>query len=228
VQVSSSKTLSETVTNTGGTSVTISQVAATGSGFSVSGISVPVTLTAGQSATFNVLFSPTTAGAVSGNVAITSNGSNPTLNIPLTGTGVTAGALGSNPTSLAFGSVQVSGSKTLSETVTNTGGSISGVKFNDRNQNGMRDLDEEGLSDWVIYLDTNNNHERDVGETFTITDATGHYSFDNLATGPGFAYYVREVAQPGWFQVSNDPDVIYLLTNESRIDVNFGNSTISG
>ena len=122
VQVSSSKTLSETVTNTGGTSVTISQVSVSGSGFSVSGISAPVTLAAGQSASFNVLFSPTAAGAVSGNVAITSTASNPTLNIPLTGTGVAAGALASNPTSLAFGSVQVSSSKTLSETVTNTGG----------------------------------------------------------------------------------------------------------
>jgi hypothetical protein len=123
VQVSSNKTLSETVTNTGGTSVTISQVGVSGPGFSVSGISTPVTLAAGQSAAFSVLFSPTAAGAVSGNVAITSDASNPTLNIALTGTGIAAGALGSNPTSLAFGSVQVGSSKTLSETVTNTGGS---------------------------------------------------------------------------------------------------------
>jgi len=122
VLVGSNKTLSETVTNTGGTSVTISQVAASGTGFSLSGITAPVTLTAGQSATFSVAFAPTTAGAASGNVTITSNGSNPTLTIPLTGTGTTAGALGANPTSLSFGSVVVGNKGTLSETVTNTGG----------------------------------------------------------------------------------------------------------
>ena len=123
VQVGVKQTLSETVTNTGGSSITISQVAASGTGFSVSGITTPATLAAGQSATFSVSFTPAAAGAASGNVAITSTASNPTLNIPLSGTGVAAGALGSNPTSLSFGSVQVAVKQTLSETVTNTGGS---------------------------------------------------------------------------------------------------------
>jgi hypothetical protein len=123
VQVGNKQTLSETVTNTGGSSVTISQIAASGSGFSVSGITAPVTLTSGQSASFSVSFTPTTAGATSGNVAITSNASNATLNVPLSGTGTAAGAMTSNPTSLGFGSLQVGNTQTLSETVTNTGGS---------------------------------------------------------------------------------------------------------
>jgi hypothetical protein len=123
VQVGVKQTLSETLTNTGGSSVTISQVGVSGSGFSVSGITAPVTLTAGQSTSFSVAFTPASAGAVSGNLTITSSASNPTLNIPLSGTGLAAGALGSNPTSLSFGSVQVGAKQTLSETVTNTGGS---------------------------------------------------------------------------------------------------------
>jgi SdrD B-like domain len=112
--------------------------------------------------------------------------------------------------------------------LTNTGGSISGVKFSDNNQNGMRDADEPGLSDWVIYLDTNNNHMLDDGEVYTITDANGHYSFTNLATGAGFSYYVREVQQDGWSQITADPDVIILLPNESRTDVDFGNHQATG
>ena len=88
------KSLSETVTNTGGSSVTISQIGVSGTGYSLSGITTPITLTAGQSATFTVAFTPQSASSPSGNVAITSNGSNPTLNIPLTGTGVTPGTLG--------------------------------------------------------------------------------------------------------------------------------------
>src|ERR1035438_10205780 len=123
VTVGNKQSLSETVTNTGGSSVTISQVGISGTGYSLSGITAPITLTAGQSATFTVAFAPASAGSVSGNVTVTSNSSNPTLTIPLSGTGVAPGALGSNPTSLNFGSVIVGSKQSLSETVTNTGGS---------------------------------------------------------------------------------------------------------
>jgi hypothetical protein len=123
VIVGSNQSLSETVTNTGGSSVTISQATISGTGFSLSGITTPLTLTAGQSATFSVKFAPLSAASASGNVTITSTASNPTLTIPVTGTGVTQGTLGSNPTSLGFGNVTVGANQSLSETVTNTGGS---------------------------------------------------------------------------------------------------------
>ncbi len=123
VQVNTSKSLSETLTNNGGSSLTISAATASGTGFSLSGLSLPLTLTAGQSTSFTVLFDPTVSGAASGSVSITSNGSNPSLSIPLSGTGVMQGTLTANPTSLAFGNVQVGNSTNLSETLTNTGGS---------------------------------------------------------------------------------------------------------
>ena len=123
IQVGGSKSLSETLTNSGGTSLTISAAAASGTGFSLSGLTLPLTLNAGQSTSFTVLFAPTASGAASGNVSITSNGSNPNLSIPLSGTGTTQGTLAANPTTLAFGSVQVGSSKSLSETLTNSGGS---------------------------------------------------------------------------------------------------------
>ncbi len=122
VQIGSSTSLAETLTNTGGTSLTISAASASGTGFSLSGLALPLTLTAGQSTSFTVLFSPTASGAASGSVTITSNGSNPNLSIPLSGTGVTQGTLTANPTSLAFGSVQIGNSTSLAETLTNTGG----------------------------------------------------------------------------------------------------------
>jgi len=56
-------------------------------------------------------------------MSVTSNGSNPNLSIPLSGTGVASGALAANPTTLAFGSVHVGNSSNLPETLTNTGGS---------------------------------------------------------------------------------------------------------
>ena len=123
IQDGTSKSLSGSLTNNGGTSLTISAATASGTGFSLSGLSLPVTLTAGQSTSFTVLFSPTASGAATGSVSITSNGSNANLSIPLSGTGVAQGALAANPTSLAFGSVQVGTSTSSSETLTNTGGS---------------------------------------------------------------------------------------------------------
>ncbi len=123
VQTGTSQTASETLTNSGGSSVTISQAAATGSGFSVSGISLPLTLASGQSTSFTVAFAPQASGAVSGSLSVTSNASNATLTVPLSGTGVTAGSLTASPSSVSFGSVQTGSSQTASETLTNSGGS---------------------------------------------------------------------------------------------------------
>src|SRR5262249_47084741 len=66
VTVNKSQTLSETLTNTGGTSVTLSSDTVNGTGYSVSGLALPMTLSAGASTTFNVTFAPKTAGSVSG------------------------------------------------------------------------------------------------------------------------------------------------------------------
>ena len=123
VQVGSSQTLTEILSNSGGGSVTISAANVTGSGFSTSGLTLPFTLAVGQSVLFNVSFSPGSAGSVTGNLAISSNASNPTLNVPLSGTTVTPGQLSANPTSLNFGTVATGSSSTLAETLTNSGGS---------------------------------------------------------------------------------------------------------
>ena len=123
VQVGTNSSKSDTLTNTGGTALTISAATASGSGFSLSGLTLPVTLNAGQSTTFTVQFAPTVSGAASGSISITSNGTNPNLSIPLTGTGVTPATIAANPTTLSFGSVQVGNSSGKSETLTNTGGS---------------------------------------------------------------------------------------------------------
>jgi hypothetical protein len=122
VQVGSNQTLSETVTNSGGSSLTITQVNATGAGFSVSGLSFPLVLGAGQSQPFSVTFTPTSAGSSNGNLAIVNTTSNPTVNVALSGNGLAAGALTPSPSSLGFGNVQVGNNHQLSETLTNSGG----------------------------------------------------------------------------------------------------------
>ncbi|MGA8489104.1 MAG: choice-of-anchor D domain-containing protein [Terriglobales bacterium] len=122
VQVGSNQSLSETLTNSGGSSVTITQVSPTGTGFSVSGLSLPLTLASGQSQGFSVTFTPSSSGSSSGNLSIISNASNSTLNVPLSGNGLAAGSLVPSPSSLSFGSVQLGDNQQLSETLTNSGG----------------------------------------------------------------------------------------------------------
>ena len=134
VQVGSNAGLSETLTNSGGSNLTISAATASGAGFSLSGLSLPITLTSGQSTSFTILFTPAASGAVSGSLNITSTGSDSNLSIPLSGTGVTQGALAANPPSLAFGNVQAGNSSSLSEALTNTGGSS--VTISQANLNG--------------------------------------------------------------------------------------------
>ena len=138
VTVGKAQSLSGTVTNTGGSSVSISQVGISGAGFTLSGISAPVTLTAGQSSTFSIKFAPTTPGTANGNVTVTSDASNTTLTIAVSGTGTTAvGKLAVSPTSLPLGNVvdgtsaSASGNLTASgANVTITGASTTNSVFN--------------------------------------------------------------------------------------------------
>jgi hypothetical protein len=120
VAVGSSGQQSITITNTGTTSATISQVSASGTGFSITGITAPVTIGAGLNVNFTAQFAPTATGSASGSISITSNATDATLSIPLSGTG-TRGGLSANPTSVNFGSVPVGTSGSQSVTLTNSG-----------------------------------------------------------------------------------------------------------
>ena len=78
-------------------------------------------------------------------------------------------------------------------------GEIRGTDFNDLNGDGFEQGNEPGLSGWTIYLDQNHNGRRDPDERFTTTDASGNYSFPNLAQGD---YTVAEESQPGWIETA--------------------------
>jgi Abnormal spindle-like microcephaly-assoc'd, ASPM-SPD-2-Hydin len=124
VQVGSKANLSETLTDTGSSSVTISQANLTGTGFSISGLTLPVTLTSNQSVTFTATFAPTASGAVSGTLSIVSDAANSPLTISLSGTGASQGQLAVSPTTLSFGTVTVGASASLNGNLTATGASV--------------------------------------------------------------------------------------------------------
>jgi len=121
VQVGTSQSQSETVINTGTTTLNITQATFTGAGFSATGLTLPLSLAAGQSSTFNIVFSPQSVGGVTGNLALSSDASSSPLNIVLTGTAVASGSLSGNPTSFLFGNVLVGSLQTQTETLNNSG-----------------------------------------------------------------------------------------------------------
>jgi Abnormal spindle-like microcephaly-assoc'd, ASPM-SPD-2-Hydin len=125
VEVGNQQTLSETLTNTSNSSISISQVSLSGSAFKLSGATAPLTLNAGQSVTVNVTFAPTVAGNASGTITVGSNASNSTVTITLSGTGTTtAGQLSATPTTLGVGSVAVGTSGTTSGSLTASGAGV--------------------------------------------------------------------------------------------------------
>jgi hypothetical protein len=92
------------------------------------GAGLPVTLNPQQAMTLQVQFNPTTTGAATGQIAISSNSTTgSTSTVTLTGTGTTASSPQTSPqlamssTSLSFGSVTVNTGSTQSLTLTSTG-----------------------------------------------------------------------------------------------------------
>jgi hypothetical protein len=121
--VGSNSTQPLIIKNTGTASLTVTQVNATGSAFSVSGFSLPLNVNAGQQTTITVAFQPTTVGTVSGTISIVSSAPSSPTSIALTGTGIAPIlTLGINPTSLNFGNVATAtSSATQIITITGTG-----------------------------------------------------------------------------------------------------------
>lgn len=71
-------------------------------------------------------------------------------------------------------------------------GSISGIKWEDMNANGVRDAEDGAISGWTIKLDKNGDGS--IDQT-TTTDANGVYVFENLIPG---IYKVQESTPYPW------------------------------
>lgn len=101
-------------------------------------------------------------------------------------------------------------------------GSISGILFNDRNNNGVMDAKEKPLEDWIIYIDSNDNGKRDSGEQREVTRQNGKYKFNKLAPG---TYIVREIVKSKWAQTMpvNGKYTVQLASGDSVKGIDFGN-----
>ena len=115
-------TVSQTVTlsNPGNAALTVTQAVPSGTGFSMSGASMPMTINAGSSASFTAKFSPPAVGSDAGGISIVSNAPGSPATIALSGAGI-EGQLGASPSSVNFGSVAVGSNGSQTITLTNSG-----------------------------------------------------------------------------------------------------------
>ena len=100
------------------------------------------------------------------------------------------------------------------------GASISGVVFNDKNKDGIKDPDEPGLTGWRVDA-TNVNPAL---SRYAISQPGGSFTVQNLLTG---TYTLSEVVKSGWSQ-SYPPAVVYTVPVTIGIDTAgfiFGNLT---
>jgi len=132
VQTGASTSQALILSNSGKSSLTVSQAIVTGQGFSLLGSpSLPFTLTSGQSVTVNLAFAPVSGGSASGSFSLMSStisthdrsGKHNSLSaaaattVVLNGSGsvpppvVTPGTLVASPSSLGFSALQVGGSR---------------------------------------------------------------------------------------------------------------------
>jgi hypothetical protein len=88
--VGGSSTLQVAVKNTGNSSLTISIINISATGFSVTSGIIGTTIAAGQTAELNVVFAPKVTGSVNGTVSLVSNATNSPNSIAVAGTGVSS------------------------------------------------------------------------------------------------------------------------------------------
>ncbi len=99
---------------------------------------------------------------------------------------------------------------------------ISGIAFIDDNGDGVADPGELQLPNATIYIDANENGERDDDERFAFTDQFGRYDIPNIDPG---TYIVRQEPLPGFTDSTTPAPVVVTLAAGDNADfVNFANN----
>ncbi|MBP1686033.1 MAG: Cna domain protein, partial [Deltaproteobacteria bacterium] len=167
-----------------------------------------------------------------GNQAQTTPTVTPTVTASVTRTATATATTTVTPTRTATPTVSASPSPSPTPTKTPVA-VIAGTKYHDYNGNGVRNVGEGAVADWVIFSDANadgvlNNPvsgngacDANATELCTRTDRDGHYGFALTATG---VYRIREVPRPGWHQTTaQPPDLAVSQAGQSFDGIDFGN-----
>jgi Abnormal spindle-like microcephaly-assoc'd, ASPM-SPD-2-Hydin len=238
VAVGQSSQQTFTLTNSGNATVKIGTVTANGTGFSASGLSAGQQIAAGASTTLTGTFAPTTTGTATGSIVITSNATNPTLTISLSGIG-TQGGLSANPASINFGSVIDGASASIPVTLTNTGTANVAISAHGISGTGFT------LTGWSAPASLTPGQTTSFTVTFaptTSTSATGSVSITSNApgsplainlSGSGITSQATLTISPSPVPFSNvnvgsSSNQTVMLTNTGNATLNITAATISG
>jgi hypothetical protein len=124
VVVSEADVLPVTLTNNGTTSVTVSGIVVSNSEFTMSSLTLPLVLAAGQSFGLSMSFTPAARGWTYGTIEISSTASNATLVLAVEGAGVHSAFATTSPSSVSFGQVAMGTSSTVPVVLKNSKSSI--------------------------------------------------------------------------------------------------------
>jgi archaellum component FlaF (FlaF/FlaG flagellin family) len=190
-----------TLSNPGTANLNITQASGPGTGFSLSGLTMPMTIAPGKSAAFTVSFTPTSGVSFAGSLTLVSNApASPTM-VALSGSG-TAPVLQLTPstTSLSFGSETLNTSSTQSVTLANTGNSAVSISQVNVTGTGF------SLNGSAPLLTLSPGQTASFGVTFTPTvagSATGTASVVSTATNSPVAISLSgSGAQPHFVSLS--------------------------
>jgi hypothetical protein len=110
------------ITNTGDDPIDLNTLRVSGTGFTLSSPKTPFNVSAGNSVSLSVAFSPSNASAATGALVISSSDLETPVRVPLSGSGEKAAPeLQISPASISFGSRALNSSTFQSVTLTNTG-----------------------------------------------------------------------------------------------------------
>ena len=188
------------ITNDGSSPVTLSAYQVSGNAFSVSGLSLPLTLGTGQSLSFTARFAPTITGTYIGSVIVDGAGSQK-YTTSLRGTGdASTSILWFSPASVNFGDVSVGGDAQLpvvvqnrtSDRVTISGASVTGRGYALSNLSLPLTLNAgQGASFTITFAPTGSGAS---GGTVSLTSDRGNSPETISLTGAGLVrntHYVK-------------------------------------
>jgi hypothetical protein len=125
VKPGSNANLGFNATNTGTATLSIKNAAISSKYFAMTAPSLPITIAAGQTVALNLEFSPDAPGTFNATMTLTSDASDASANVALTGTGASsAGMLAVNPTTLSAGNVTDGSSGTASGSLVASGTNV--------------------------------------------------------------------------------------------------------
>jgi hypothetical protein len=113
-----------TITNSGGTRVTVLSAVSTGTEFGMNGLDLPLTLAAGESFTFHITFAPQRSGSVDGSILIVAETPRQALTIRLAGTGKVAGQLQVTPAAIDLENTSAGSTGTQTGQLTASGANV--------------------------------------------------------------------------------------------------------